>query len=200
VFVGLTDDQLGALGLLALEEAAEGAAQDAIDQAARDALRQQTDRPPLESWQVFGLALAVIVSATLLLSLMVLALLKTGAAASGVAQALLGRQRLLVEGMVRVTVVVAVVILSISKTLTAEGSVSVLAAILGYAVGRVVGERAGKDVVEPTTGDTTQPGGGGSDPSEDAPAPAADETASADAPSSEPTAGTDDAANPEPAS
>lgn len=100
---------------------------------------QQETRPLVTGWSLFALLVVVVVSGTVLLLTTVV---RTSPSRGGA-----GPFRSQVEGMVLSMVVVAVIILGVTGKLTDEGLASVLAAIVGYAVGRS------------TSGDQTSGGG-----------------------------------------
>ena len=88
--------------------------------------------PLLEGDDLLLLLIVVVALAMVLLALIVFTVGRSAKMNAGDREAYLP----LVQGMVLVTVVVAVILLGISGKLTAEGLASILAAIVGFAVGR----------------------------------------------------------------
>jgi hypothetical protein len=106
--------------------------------------------PLIQDVSLFVLLLVVVILGVFLLALIALRI-------SGTQTKNHVQYRPLIEGMVLVMVVVCLTILGVAGKITAEGLASVLAAIVGYAVGRNVGERNGKDQNDRAQGDGGEP-------------------------------------------
>ncbi|MDO8148830.1 hypothetical protein Q6350_10340 [Isoptericola sp. b515] len=128
----LSDAELEALGLQA--------------QPSPDVAVVQTS-PPLQGTDLRVVVLSTVIPATLLLVVMVLmkgSFWRRGAPSGGGSTSEDkgdGSYRSQIEGMVLVMVVLSVILLGVTGKIGSDGLVSVLAAIVGYTVGRQVGSK-----------------------------------------------------------
>jgi IPT/TIG domain len=110
---------------------------------------------PLEGTDLYVVVAVVVGAPTILLGLMVWFGRHGGRRTRGQAEAdQYGRQ---IEGMVLIMVILAVILLGVTDKIGSDGLISVLAAIVGYAVGRGVSERQGQPPAPPQPPQPPQP-------------------------------------------
>lgn len=133
-FEGLSDESLRAIGALpAIEVEAEQAVEKALEEAAEEGA---PGLPLITGMNLFWLVFAVSLGGMVLLALMVVVRGKVGRAGDEEQQARATTYKRQVEGMILIMVIVAIILLGISEKIGDQGLVSVLAAIVGYAVAR----------------------------------------------------------------
>ncbi|MDO8145191.1 hypothetical protein [Isoptericola sp. 178] len=100
---------------------------------------------PLEGWDLFVVVALTVLPATALLTFMVMTVARKNrqmaSADSKEAERAAGAFRSQIEGMILVMVVLAVILLGVTDKIGSDGLVSVLAAIVGYTVGRQASRR-----------------------------------------------------------
>jgi hypothetical protein len=133
-FEGLSTESLRTIGALpAIEVEAEQAVEKALEEAAEEGA---PGLPLITGMSLFWLVLAVSIGGMLLLALMVVVRGKVGRADDEEQQARATTYKRQVEGMVLIMVIVAIILLGITEKVSDQGLISVLAAIVGYAVAR----------------------------------------------------------------
>jgi len=133
-FEGLSTESLRAIGALpAIEVEAEQAVEKALEEAAEEGA---PGLPLIAGSNLFWLVLLLSLTGMALLGLMVYVGRATAAVGDEARQAQARTYKRQVEGMILIMVIVAIILLGITEKVTDQGLVSVLAAIVGYAVAR----------------------------------------------------------------
>jgi hypothetical protein len=113
---------------------------------------------PLSGWDLYVVVFVVVLPAAILLLLMVMSEGR-GLAKGGMSDKQTFDFRPQIEGMVLVMVVLAVILLGVTDKIGSDGLISVLAAIVGYTVGRQItseGQTSGETSKGRTSGETTE--------------------------------------------